>query len=206
LILNQAFPSGSYQMTVTDGNGCIIDTTVIVNSPPEIIPSFTASTYEGVYPLPVNFTNTTSGASGYSWDFGDGGTSVDFSPNYTFTEPGDYTVILTAQDGPCSGSTTQLIIVINESSVDVPNVITVNGDGMNELFTVNVNSIETYKINILNRWGRVLFESTDPSISWDATNKGGNKVAAGTYFYVIEATGFDTVEHKKSGHVTVFDN
>ncbi len=45
---------------------------------------------------PIEFTNNTLNASSYSWDFGDGGTSTDVNPEYTYEEAGNYTVVLTA--------------------------------------------------------------------------------------------------------------
>ncbi len=44
----------------------------------------------------IGFTNTTSGAANYQWDFGDGATSTNLSPDHVYTAPGTYTVTLTA--------------------------------------------------------------------------------------------------------------
>ncbi|PJB14871.1 MAG: hypothetical protein CO118_06350 [Flavobacteriales bacterium CG_4_9_14_3_um_filter_32_8] len=81
----------------------------------------------------------------------------------------------------------------------VPNVITPNGDGMNDVYTlgyINKNGervggvsnpcTDEIKVQIFNRWGTLVFESeTNPIFEWDGTNKGGGKVANGTYFVLI---------------------
>ena len=203
VFINQALMSGSYNLTVTDGAGCSFDTSIIINSAPQIIPTFTPSTTSGVYPLPVDFTNTTTGATSYFWDFGDGNSSTDVNPSNTFNDEGDYLVTLTATEGPCSGSASMIISVINESTLELPNVITPNGDGDNDEFTVIAQFIETYQLTIFNRWGRKVFETNDVNTSWDGKTKNGKDVSPGTYFYVAEAVGLDGTQHNKSGHVTV---
>lgn len=63
---------------------------------------------------PVTFTNNSAGASGFSWDFGDGTTpSQEDEPTHTFTEPGTYTVELVAfaEDGVCEDTFTVEIVI-----------------------------------------------------------------------------------------------
>ena len=66
-------------------------------NPPLLASAFTADTIGGAAPLSVRFANATiGGATGWSWDFGDGGTSAQRSPTHTYSSPGTYTVGLTA--------------------------------------------------------------------------------------------------------------
>lgn len=58
--------------------------------------SFTGSPTSGEVPLTVTFSNASSGATSYSWTFGDGGTSTAANPSYTYTSAGTFTVALTA--------------------------------------------------------------------------------------------------------------
>lgn len=201
--LNQWITSGTYTMTVTDGAGCSFDTIVTIASPPQIIPNFSPSVYYGVYPLPVSFTNNTAGATNFYWDFGDGNSSTAYNPDHTFDSSGEYLVTLTATEGPCSQSSSVLITVTEESSIHVPNIITPNDDGVNDSFTVEAVFIETYYFAVYNRWGKKLWETSDPTQSWNGTNKSGNDVSDGAYFYVIEAQGIDGVEHQLSGIIQV---
>ncbi|MBI4602953.1 MAG: PKD domain-containing protein, partial [Planctomycetes bacterium] len=62
-----------------------------------VLAAFTGSPVIGVAPLIVRFTNQSTGATSYSWDFGDGGTSTATSPSHTYAAGGEYTVTLTAR-------------------------------------------------------------------------------------------------------------
>jgi PKD repeat protein len=64
--------------------------------PAELTANFTGSPTAGVGPLNVSFADTsTGGPTGWSWDFGDGGSSTAQSPSHTYTAPGTYDVKLT---------------------------------------------------------------------------------------------------------------
>jgi PKD repeat protein len=83
--------------------------------------SFTASPQEGCAPLEVTFTNTSTEENivGYSWDFGDGGTSGDPSPTHTYNDPDTYTVTLTIElaDGSQVTETKTDLITVDEPVV-----------------------------------------------------------------------------------------
>jgi FOG: PKD repeat len=65
---------------------------LVTNLPP--ISAFDASPLSGFAPLTVYFTNLSSSATDYAWDFGDGNTSANANPIYTYTSAGIYTVAL----------------------------------------------------------------------------------------------------------------
>ena len=99
---------GNYSVTlqVTNSTGC----TKLLTKPNyiQIVPkpnaAFTASNNNScTAPLVANFTNTSTGAVSYLWNFGDGTTSTQTSPSHTYTTPGSYTVTLIASNaGGCS--------------------------------------------------------------------------------------------------------
>lgn len=64
--------------------------------------AFSAQPTSGCVPLPVAFTNTSTGAGSYDWDFGDGGTSSATNPSHTYSTPGTWDVMLIAHGG-CGG-------------------------------------------------------------------------------------------------------
>ncbi|MGH8470457.1 MAG: PKD domain-containing protein, partial [Gammaproteobacteria bacterium] len=89
---------GSYSvgLTVTGPAGSNTATRTISVAAAAPVANFTATPLSGTAPLAVGFTNSSTGAvSGYSWSFGDGGTSSASSPAYTYTTAGTYSVSLT---------------------------------------------------------------------------------------------------------------
>ena len=95
----------------------------------------------------------------------------------------------------CMVTMTVIVEVLN-SKLDVPNVFSPNGDGVNDEFKVAYQSLTTFRARVYSIHGRLLHEWTDPSKGWDGTIH-GNPAAEGTYFYVIEATGDDYDEEGK---------
>ena len=58
-------------------------------------------------------------------------------------------------------------------------------------------------MHIMNRWGEVVFHSSDPLIGWDGTTSNGTAVADGTYFYIVNVQFEDKPEEKIHGFITV---
>jgi gliding motility-associated-like protein len=90
-----------------------------------------------------------------------------------------------------------------------PNVFSPNGDGRNDFFLpFPVRAIDSVEFTVFNRWGGIVFETTDPNIRWGGENiQEGELVTDGTYFYVCRVftkrlTGLEIVD--LSGYVTVF--
>lgn len=191
----------TYQVTVTDANGCIgtddITVTVVTGDP-----TFTVSESEGLIPLVVTFTPN-GNASQYVWDFGNDDGDV--------TEPGDndpttiydvmdyYNATLTITVMGCVFSSSQEIFAYENSRVVlVPNVITPNGDGDNETFDVDVRNMETLDIRIYNRWGNEVGQVTKPDDVWLPGD-----LSEGTYFYHFRAVGFDGIVYELEGSLTI---
>ena len=87
-------------------NTAILSNYITVNDVPNA--SFTSSTAG----TNVNFTNTSTGASTYSWNFGDGNTSDDTNPSHDFEEDGNYMVTLTATNDCGSVTSTETIEIV----------------------------------------------------------------------------------------------
>ena len=92
---------GTYSVTLTEGNSLGQNETtqaayiVVGSSAP--VAAFTASPVSGTLPLSVQFTDTsTNSPVSWIWDFGDGGTSTEENPSHIYSNPGTYTVSLTA--------------------------------------------------------------------------------------------------------------
>jgi gliding motility-associated-like protein len=105
-------------------------------------------------------------------------------------------------DGYCKNSD---LVVIEIFDVDVPIVITPNGDGINDRFEPGEgwSGVEQHKIMVFNRWGEKIWESSDFTSGWDGKHN-GRLVAEGTYFWVLEvAYGPSRMKKTYKGSLTV---
>ena len=92
---------------------------------------------------------------------------------------------------------------------ELPNVFTPNGDGRNDVFQpFPYRAVERIEMTIFNRWGGIVFQTTDPDILWDGTNREtGERVSDGTYFYtcrVFTRRLTDSEPIDLAGYVSVF--
>lgn len=78
-----------------------------------------------------------------------------------------------------------IFCVDNCPTYELPNVFTPNQDGANEMFVpfTPYCFIDRIEISIVNRWGQLVFESTNPDILWDGTNLSGDPLPEGVYYY-----------------------
>ena len=92
-------------------------------------------------------------------------------------------------------------IILAESSLEVPNAFSPNGDGINDYFNVyNAKSLVSFSAAIFNRWGQKLYswgldEVGCDNCGWDGTYN-GKPVKAGVYFVVVKSKGADGLEYE----------
>jgi gliding motility-associated-like protein len=210
---HQYTTAGCYDVTLTVSNaaGCTISQTqpniVCVYDVP--IASFTVDN-DSMYTenTLVNFNNNTVHAVTYNWEFGDNTTSSATNPSHYFPElAGNYPVILYAyNEAGCYDSTMLIITVEEELLYYVPNTITVNQDGVNDVFLPIFTSgyeEETYELTIYNRWGELIFVSTDVNEGWDGSYLNAI-VQQGVYTWKITfVESSNQKKHLDLGHVTV---
>lgn len=119
-------------------------------------------------------------------------TEPDF--NFIYEHPGSYDVRLKVinTDGPnlCWDTTELKCIRVVLSLVNVPNVFTPNGDGINDVFRVQVLSVTSFHAVVINRWGKKVYEWNDPEGGWDGRIH-GKYASPGTYYYIITARGLE---------------
>lgn len=198
-----ASPNSTQQYTVSgeDANGCPGSATVTVNVT-IVNANFDVNPEEGLSPVEAVFTNQSNGEI-FNWDFGNGnvllGEDEGINPEQTYVDGGTYTITLTAYIGDCSASSTETVFVYFESElVTVPNVITPNGGGGNEVFRVVSRNMETASIYIYNRWGKEMAVITDPDGTWNPGD-----AAEGTYYYVLKMEGYDGDKYEREGTFTI---
>jgi gliding motility-associated-like protein len=105
------------------------------------------------------------------------------SPIATPTSTTVYT--LHAQNGACE-STSSVTILPECGNLNVPNIFTPNSDGLNDVFRPEGKGIAEYSLQVFNRWGNLIFETTQYNNGWNG--KIDNEPApAGTYFFLLKA-------------------
>ena len=169
-------------------------------------------------PAVVTTTNPTStmingtiGATTYAWDFGDSGSSSDLKPEHTFpgTDTAIYIITLTAiSEQGCIDSIKKSVKVIEDLIYYIPNSFTPDGDQYNQefkpIFTSGFDQ-KGYELLIFDRWGNLVFQTTDYTKGWDGKRLGSKeKVQDGTYtwkiFYSVKS---DDRREEVHGHVNI---
>lgn len=210
---------GDYAVVVTNTiNGCKSNAAYDVIQG-ELSVDFTPSQTTGFAPLSVTFVNNSASAFNTgsmiaTWSYGNGSIltntytngSSAVTPAATYTAAGTYSVLLEVDKGACTGSKIKVITVEVPSKLEVPNVFTPNGDKVNDIFRLIAASLGDIEATIFDRWGNKVYEvvSGTGNIAWDGKNMAGKECPAGTYFYMIKATGKDGEEYDLKGNVTLF--
>ena len=165
------------------------------------------STIEGSAPLNVLFKANANEpiARYYAWNIVGSGTTLlktDREFRYTFEEAGEYNVNLQVTNDANCLDTATIVVRVFDSLLDIPNVFTPNGDGVNDEFRVAYRSLIEFQAEVFNRWGRKVYEWTDPAKGWDGTIN-GRDASPGAYFYSIKARGADDKVYKLKGDINL---
>jgi gliding motility-associated-like protein len=149
--------------------------------------------------------NRSLNAADFIWDFGDGKTSTDFEPQHLYTEEGEFTITLIANNGNGCSDTTALVSgvkTVKSGQLLIPNAFIPNKHGAgsgnalnNEVFLPLVQLANKFQMMIFNRWGELMFESTNPLVGWDGYYQ-GKLCAQDVYIYRI------TVEYENGRTIT----
>jgi gliding motility-associated-like protein len=136
---------------------------------------------------------------------------TDTNQYYIFPIAGQYTVTLTVFDALGCKDDYTLIVNIKDPDIWVPNVITTNDDGINDIFTLPFDGFNDFEIVIVNRWGNTIHQSNrdplNPLLLWDGTtDSSGDKVIDGVYFWHLTGTMLGGTEVDKHGNVTVLES
>jgi gliding motility-associated-like protein len=257
----------TYYVVGTDGNGCFGQDSIVIPVNPSPDVQFEATPLEGCAPMNVQFNETSpdDNISQWSWHFGNGSTSSQENPSYTYSVEGTYDIILTLtniygcvssdtlfdyinvwpqavadfytipeigktydptitfysdyssqywrwifgdseessspppvvhtypsaeahydatlivyNDFGCNDTISKVIFIIDDI-LFFPNIITPNGDNVNDVLEItNADKYPSNLLQVFNRWGKLVFEMKDYDNSWD-----GDELADGTYYYIF---------------------
>lgn len=195
---------GIYSVTVTDINGCTAsDSLQITILPTPIIelPQDTTVYENNAVRLHPVITNGSSPAT-YLWQ-----PNIDISCNdcaHPIAHPADtITYHLTYIGSNQCRATAQITINVKiGGTIYMPNVFSPNNDGNNDILLPLGIGIKTIQWKVFNRWGEMVFVSSNENIGWDGTYQGVLQ-PAGTYVYLLQVTFFNKSTHNYKGSFTL---
>lgn len=182
---------GVYTIEFTDA-ACNQTVSAVIDFPPyvytEVIDTVVCigSTY-------TIFAQQNAETMDFIWNTGQTG------PSITINEEGNY--IVTASN-ECYSYSDTATIGNKVCTITAPNVIVLSSTVGNNTFFVNYDGVKDFNCSIINRWGNLIYEYSDPNGKWDGTSN-GKTVDEGVYFYIIKAVFESGEEVKLHGFVQV---
>ncbi len=196
--------SDVYSVTVTNASGCTATDGVAVTviETPEVLLTADTTIYENnPFALKPEIVGNTQGAT-YLWLPAEGLSCNNcLSPVANPDDTTTYTLVFTDVNG-CVNEASITINVLKGARVYMPNVFSPNGDGSNDiLFPLGI-GVKAIEWKVFNRWGELVFVTTDFNIGWDGTFKGLPQ-PAGVYVYVMQVTFMNNISQSYNGSVTL---
>ena len=151
------------------------------------------------------------------WDFGDGTTSTEENPWHKYESEGIYNVTLTVTSKDlCIDSLkyqSPIVVEFKTGNIKFPNAFKWNETGPtggyweenqidDNIFRPFFTNVIDYKLQIFNRWGVLIYESTDLQKGWDGYFGNGNLAMQGVYVWIVVGQYADGRYFKKAGDVT----
>jgi gliding motility-associated-like protein len=189
----------TYKLQVTDSFRCVSESSFPYKSI-HVKADFSADPVKGEAPLQVKFTDKSVRGYYYKWEYGDDSVStVKDTLSHIYYRPGEYSVMLTIESElHCIDSMRFDKVVVDPSNLNIPNVFTPNGDGINDYFVVEAKSLRTINVEIFSRSGIMVYsfygekEKVKEWKGWDGNvNNSSREATPGIYFYIIRAKGWD---------------
>lgn len=182
---------GNYSVTVSDANNCTATQNMNITEPTLLTVSIDPTPFVEIFSgSSTTLTAINSSAvTSYQWSPAIGlncGTCASTLASPATTT--NYTVVVTNANN-CTANATVQVIVTNPHVVFVPNVFSPNNDGNNDFFQIfgTLEQIAFMEMQIFNRWGEKVFESSDHHFNWDGTYQ-GERAPQGIYTYQLKLT------------------
>jgi len=187
--------------------GCESTAVTQVTVFPQPIANFYYSPLNPLENEQVIFTNTSESegtiTSNWFFDSNKGYKTTSTNVSRIYEAPGKYPVALVITNSfGCSDTVMKAIIVEPDFTIYVPNAFTPNLDGLNDVFEPVFHSTKKYSMQVFDRWGSIIYNSTDGTKGWDGTNK-GVFCKSDVYTWKIEVKDVNAETKLYSGHVTL---
>lgn len=193
--------------TFNDSNGVFIPhsvsngrLTIVVREP--LNADFTFSPQSPIIDQAVQFTDTTQPSQGavieqWSWNFGDGTTSLEQNPTHVFTQPGTFTVELTVTDNFNRSNTTAKQVTVLESEPTEAGTVVVHAFPQPAKTQVTIvyripNGSAQAKLFVFSSTGKRVYQNDSLDVNsgrftWNLFGSNDQPVPNGAYFYVVVA-------------------
>ena len=194
----------SAMVVVIDSVGCADTVKLVVNINYIMKADFDKNPDVSAPNKPVTFISTSfKNATIFNWDFGDGTTATGEQALRIFSDSGMHHVCLIASDtNACADTVCKDVLIDADKIIAVPTAFSPNGDGENDMLFAHGFRIASFHMRVLDRWGKVMFETEKLNAGWDGRYKDMPQ-PADTYGYIIEVAYTDGTTEKKSGNVTL---
>jgi gliding motility-associated-like protein len=203
---------GMDSVVVTDARGCTADSVFYITNDSafsiKAVPD-TATILQGDA-IQLGIQTVNNGAGNYASVVWSPATGLDcgsdpncLSPMATPIITTQYTIVATTDSG-CVSTTSNLITVIPQHQLYIPNAFTPNGDGINDLWEAfgYKKAWIFAEVEVWDRWGEKIFQSTDINYTWDGKYR-GTLVEPGEYVYVFKVVFVDDYSVTNKGTITV---
>lgn len=198
-------------MTTSDNCSSSNTSPIEITVYPNPIAGFNISpTHLSEFDPQVHIQNTSTGASSYNWNFGDGSFSFESNPLiHVFNSAGNYQITLNVENEfGCIDMMFTTVDIDPVYTFYIPNSFTPDGDGNNEIFFGSGIGYTDITMRIFNRWGELIFDETsnnghsDIKPYWDGTSMNID-CQIDVYIYQFLVTDIFGETHMYNGKVTL---
>jgi gliding motility-associated-like protein len=190
---------GSYDVTVTDNSGCTASRAISISQSPAVTASVTTQNDTCNQQKGTVYVTALTGTAPYSLTWSPAG--IDTAK----LDSGSYTVTITDAVG-CTATQTFTIENISDnckSLVVFPTAFTPNGDNVNDTLTILYTpDLEKFQMRIYDRWGQLVFETSDVTRCWTGTFK-NTAQPTGVYIWFAEYNFKNKATQAQTGNVTL---
>ncbi|MGK0277395.1 MAG: gliding motility-associated-like protein [Litorivivens sp.] len=204
--------AGLYDVTVTAYTlaGCaeeesfLFEDAVLVYPPPQAGIDVEPNVVDILQP-DVFISDLSIGGTDCQYYMSDGGSMEDCEGWYSFTDGGTFEVYQIITDIQGCRDTAYATVIVNGHTLYIPNSFTPNGDGINDIFLPIALGVSTFRMEIYDRWGEIIFVSEDRKTPWVGDVHNGDHFAKdGVYIYYVVIEDQVGFPYEFTGHVTLF--
>ena len=194
--------AGDYSITqVMDVNGCVATVSGLAQVRINPMPNAVISPRDTTIYIGQTLTLSTGNFALYNW-YNDEDSLLGITQQIEVDKEGAYYVWVEDVNGCTDVSELTSLTLLPKTELFVPTAFTPNGDFHNDLFVIKGVFVKSFQMDVVNRWGEVIFTTNDIEKFWDGKFE-GKSVMQGTYYYNIALVGMDEKIFVKQGTIEV---